>query len=151
MNGYVVDHLELRKEFNSKIKPKYIDSHTPQCQKCMRFSPWKKSVMEVHHKHALIDGGTNDIENLITLCHDCHEEWHKHEDTGIPFSEWMQRVPLRVYAAIGMTDDIQMKKRMLSEIDELWPAVRDKIMVSEPWNDENREYTNKNCCKWVDW
>ena len=145
------DPSELRKEFNSKIKRKYIDTHTPQCKKCMRFHKWGNNVMEVHHIKALIDGGTNDEENLVTLCCVCHAEWHQHQEYRMTFSEWMSKTPLHVYAAIGMSDDDQLKTEMFCHIDEMWPEVRDKRMVTEPWTDENKKYVEKNCANWVDW
>lgn len=35
--------------------------------------------LEVHHIHHRSDGGTDDPENLITLCMKCHAEQHKGE------------------------------------------------------------------------
>ena len=32
--------------------------------------------VEVHHVVHLHDGGTDDLENLATLCHDCHMARH---------------------------------------------------------------------------
>jgi len=40
------------------------------CQKCGRRYPEVK--VEVHHILPLKYGGENKLENLITLCHDCH-------------------------------------------------------------------------------
>ena len=150
MTDYVTDSLQLREEFNSIVKPNYRKTHTPQCRKCMRFHKWGNSIMEVHHKQPLIDGGMNDEENLITLCCECHEEWHKREEY-ISFDDWMQEVPLYVYAAIGLVNDKTLKSKMLSEIDDMWPAIRDRRMVTEPWIDENKEYVKKNSSKWIDW
>ncbi len=32
--------------------------------------------LEVHHIVARADGGTNDLENLVTLCMACHSDTH---------------------------------------------------------------------------
>ena len=36
--------------------------------------------LHVHHVKEKSKGGTNDINNLITLCNDCHKEKHKGEN-----------------------------------------------------------------------
>lgn len=32
---------------------------------------------EVHHKTPLSEGGSNKLENLVTLCHECHQKIHR--------------------------------------------------------------------------
>jgi hypothetical protein len=49
-----------------------IDSYT--CREC-----GSKENLHVHHIKEKSKGGTNDINNLITLCNDCHKEKHKGE------------------------------------------------------------------------
>jgi len=44
------------------------------CQNCYGRSNDKR--MEVHHIIRRVDLGTNKIDNLITLCHTCHEGFH---------------------------------------------------------------------------
>ena len=151
MTDCVTDSLQLREEFNSIVKPNYRETHTPQCRKCMRFHKWGNSIMEVHHIKSLIDGGTNDEDNLVTLCFECHEEWHRRECQEITFNDWMQEVPTYVYSAIGLGKDQYLKKAMLCNIDEMWPAIKDRRMVTEPWTDENKQYVMKNSAKWIDW
>jgi len=151
MTNNTIDNLELRRQFNSQVKPRYKQTHTPQCQKCMRFHPWGNSIMEVHHKKALIDGGSNEESNLVTLCYECHAEWHKRECQDISFDEWMRKVPLWVYAAIGLSEDKELKKEMLTKIDEMWPYVQEARMLSEPWSPEHKQYLLKNKSNWIDW
>ena len=43
-----------------------------QCELCGKIAP-----CEVHHRKPLSLGGTNDIDNLIYVCFDCHKEAHK--------------------------------------------------------------------------
>jgi len=43
-----------------------------KCQHC-----GSKDKLEVHHIIYRSQDGTNDINNLITLCHECHQEVHK--------------------------------------------------------------------------
>ncbi len=63
------------------------------CQKCCR-GPERVGGTEglhVHHIHALMDGGTDDLENLILLCWACHREWEIVEaGTNIVFSDWLR-------------------------------------------------------------
>jgi hypothetical protein len=46
-----------------------------QCQKCT----YNKDL-QVHHIIAVHDGGTDELDNLISLCSHCHREWHLLED-----------------------------------------------------------------------
>jgi len=48
----------------------YRDSF--KCQHC-----GSKNKLEVHHIIYRSQGGTDDVNNLITLCHECHQEVHK--------------------------------------------------------------------------
>ena len=44
-----------------------------QCQECKRQGLGR---LEVHHAKPLQDGGTDDMDNLVTLCYDCHRARH---------------------------------------------------------------------------
>jgi hypothetical protein len=46
-----------------------------QCRECK-----SSSNLHVHHIKEKSQGGTNDINNLITLCEKCHAEKHKGEN-----------------------------------------------------------------------
>ena len=64
---------ECNKRYGSewqKIRAAYIRRH-PLCEECLkhgRLTP----VQEVHHVVPLADGGTNDFDNLMSLCKSCH-------------------------------------------------------------------------------
>lgn len=47
-------------------------SDQPLCQQCLDRGQVVVAT-EVHHKVRVSDGGTDDEENLVGLCHDCHE------------------------------------------------------------------------------
>ena len=51
-------------------KGKIRDWHT--CQIC-----GSKTHTEGHHLFDFFFGGSSDIDNIITLCHDCHKQVHK--------------------------------------------------------------------------
>lgn len=59
--GFTKDYCNLREAVL------YRDKHT--CQHCGE----RNKRMEVHHHLPRSEGGTNQTENLITLCVDCHE------------------------------------------------------------------------------
>ena len=53
----------------------YRDDYT--CQYCGKSRIKDKSVrLEAHHIKFLSDGGSDEINNQITLCHDCHKALH---------------------------------------------------------------------------
>ena len=58
---------------NAKAYVLTRDNYTCQCCKT------KKGTLHVHHKIYRSHGGSDDIENLITLCESCHKKLHKGE------------------------------------------------------------------------
>jgi hypothetical protein len=63
---------------NLKAYAKYRDGH--KCRICGASSRKDPNVrLEVHHIIRRADGGTDVPENVVTLCHDCHEAHHKGE------------------------------------------------------------------------
>lgn len=41
------------------------------CRKC-----GVRKELKIHHITSVVDGGTNELDNLILLCGKCHSEWH---------------------------------------------------------------------------
>ena len=58
---------------NTRAKVLYRDNYTCQCCKNKR----KDSKLEVHHIIFRSNNGSNDEQNLITLCHSCHTDLHE--------------------------------------------------------------------------
>ena len=57
---------------------KYRDGH--KCRRCGKLGYQAGGSVELHAHHiqTLARGGSNKIQNLITLCLSCHEHWHGH-------------------------------------------------------------------------
>jgi 5-methylcytosine-specific restriction endonuclease McrA len=51
----------------------YQSGVAPICSNCGHDHTWN---MQVHHKIFVIDGGVNELENLIILCRNCHADIH---------------------------------------------------------------------------
>lgn len=79
-------------EFEKVVKKEYYKTHKKICKKCGR-----KDYIHLHHILELARGGTNDFDNLIPLCMECHYEWHGIEDF-IDFDTWLTIPPYRVMA-----------------------------------------------------
>ena len=58
-----------------KIRNRYIKQH-PLCEQCLTDGRCVPAVL-VHHRVPLGSGGTNEINNLLSLCYSCHERIHK--------------------------------------------------------------------------
>ncbi len=61
-----------------KIRARYVKAH-PLCEMCLeagRLVP----VAEVHHIKPKSEGGSDDVENLMSLCHSCHMKIHGVKD-----------------------------------------------------------------------
>lgn len=57
-----------------KIRDRYIQRN-PLCEMCLGQGVATVATL-VHHRKPLADGGTNDEDNLMSLCVSCHEKLH---------------------------------------------------------------------------
>lgn len=57
-----------------KIRKRYASEH-PLCEKCLEQGKYVP-VQEVHHILPKSEGGSNDFENLMSLCRSCHNKIH---------------------------------------------------------------------------
>lgn len=59
------------------------------------------SGLEVHHIVERCNGGSNDPDNLIVLCSDCHNEWTFFEPPAevMSFARWLAIPPGRYLVA----------------------------------------------------
>ena len=73
---------------NSKLRYACLERDNYFCQKCFR-----KEQLEAHHIIALVDGGEDVLENLITLCAACHREWDLFEMSEISWELWLHLPP----------------------------------------------------------
>lgn len=60
------------------------------CRKCSR-----RDALDMHHIQPVVEGGTNEPENLIALCRKCHSEWHHvvRPFGMIPLERWLELPP----------------------------------------------------------
>ena len=70
----------------NKRRTEVITRDRNQCVKCGR-----EHNLHVHHIISRLDGGSNDLNNLITNCSTCHREWEIVEDSmkNISYEEWL--------------------------------------------------------------
>lgn len=59
------------------LRQEVLKRDNNQCAKCSK-SKAKGTILQVHHIVPLSKGGSNDLDNLQTLCLECHEEIHPH-------------------------------------------------------------------------
>lgn len=57
-----------------RIRDSFVKTH-PFCEMCFKEGLMVK-VEQVHHILPLAEGGTHDINNLISLCQSCHSKVH---------------------------------------------------------------------------
>lgn len=73
IRGAEYQHGDAEGYYNVKAAVLSRDNHTCQICKC------KDTQLEVHHIIFKSQCGSNRMENLITLCKNCHEKIHKNE------------------------------------------------------------------------
>ena len=78
---------EQRKEF-ATMRRKLLRETGSKEFICARCGTMSKSN-HIHHIKELIDGGENDVKNMIPLCGDCHLEWDLCADVGMSFGEFL--------------------------------------------------------------
>lgn len=54
-----------------------LDMDGWRCQGCRR-----AGRLEVHHLHSMRDGGNHALENLVSLCRQCHMNAHRQPQTA---------------------------------------------------------------------
>ena len=63
-----------------RIRDRYVSQH-PLCEQCLEHGILRP-VEEVHHKIPLVEGGTHEENNLISLCKECHARIHAKRGDG---------------------------------------------------------------------
>ncbi|WP_406048232.1 HNH endonuclease [Kribbella sp. NBC_00889] len=59
-----------------KLRYQILDRDNRQCRSCGATPERDRVPLQIHHKLPVSQGGTNDTENLITLCANCHAGRH---------------------------------------------------------------------------
>jgi hypothetical protein len=81
-----------REEF-AKFRRKLLKENHIEHLICARCGEWRHSV-HLHHIKELVHGGTNDAENLIPLCHVCHNEWDYWDGGEFDFGTFLLTPPI---------------------------------------------------------
>ncbi len=56
-----------RAAVSPKMREKVLGAYGHRCARCR--SP---EELEIHHRRSVVHGGTNELSNLVALCHHCH-------------------------------------------------------------------------------
>src|SRR5688572_30318128 len=79
-------------QMTDDIPQKVVDEMMVKCGRrcciCRRFRPTK---LQVHHIVERVQGGSNDLDNLIVTCMSCHSDVH----TKVPFARRFTHAELK--------------------------------------------------------
>jgi hypothetical protein len=80
-NRHKTIDVEVKDRRWETIRKQVLERDNYTCQRCGRTD----KILSVHHNIPRQVGGTDELENLISLCHPCHrtEEWNAED-----FEEW---------------------------------------------------------------
>ena len=67
-----------------RIRNRVLSRDGWRCVRCKRYG-----YMQVHHVKPLSEGGENDLSNLVSMCRDCHLDFHK-QHANPERHEWRQ-------------------------------------------------------------
>ncbi len=89
------DSKGRRKSLPRDLRVAVLERDGYTCRKCMLFDPSGKAF-DIHHIKEVVYGGTDDIDNLDTLCCDCHGEWTFCEPPDVDYETWIAfKMPAR--------------------------------------------------------
>ena len=85
-----------RQAFSKAERKAILDRDGHKCVRC-----GNTTALHLHHIVAVLDGGTNEHDNIMTLCARCHDEWHYIETHyTILFAEWRHMPPYHILYGI---------------------------------------------------
>ena len=65
-------HAGMKRSAWARLRRSVLERDGYRCRSC-----GKAGILEVHHVQDLQHGGTNDLDNLETLCRGCHIARHR--------------------------------------------------------------------------
>ena len=123
----------LRTEYNRpSFKAELREQKGCKCVNC-----GSEELVEYHHIVPLVDGGTNNLSNIVPLCYRCHEiahgsktirERHRAEHTGRPRRTFSKEDKMYFYMYFH---NVIGKKALMESI-----GLVDKHLTDHPWYDE---------------
>lgn len=79
---YPLEELDEKRQISDENKISAFEKHNI-CERCgCRFKDYKEA--EYHHKVRHVDGGKSELNNIMVLCHKCHDITHGKEKIEIP-------------------------------------------------------------------
>lgn len=104
------------------------------CKKC-KFEDQTMGKLEAHHIIPLYSGGKNDVDNMITLCFDCH---HFTPDKKEEFERYMEEEMEGT-----LTNLMKSFKKVREEHQELFDEIDNKLNKEKNKNDKNVDGCSK--------
>lgn len=73
-----VSQMSDRDRVPPRVRELVIEQHDHECVLCAAVGPQRggDATLHLHHRRAASDGGTNDADNLVPLCEECHHHHH---------------------------------------------------------------------------
>ena len=135
-----------REEF-AKFRRKLLKEQNIEHPICARCGEWRRSV-HLHHIKELVHGGTNDVENLIPLCHVCHSEWDFWDDGMFDFGTFLLTPPIQYirkvfFGKVAMSEHSLMmyraSQRIMRSLDwaEMYHDGEDDDQYTIEWKRQN--------------
>ena len=106
------------KRRDQTLKKKVFERGNFTCQKC-KIQDKTSRILEAHHLIPLVYGGKDELDNLITLCSDCH---HFAPDKKEDFKEYMKEE-----CDGTMTTFTKAFEKVRRENPELFEKVQEKL------------------------
>lgn len=101
-----------------KVRKLYYRQYKKICNRC-----YSNKDVQLHHIIPVINGGTNNFNNLIPLCRNCHMDWHYHNYGNLKFKDFLatyanwEKLPFQddfMLESLGIIDKESIYKKMQS-------------------------------------
>lgn len=120
-----------RKSISKRVRFEVFKRDEFTCQYCGEHPP--KVLLHVDHIHPVVEGGTNDMDNLVTSCESCNQGKGARLLTSIPESlkEKAARIAEAEQQLIGYQGILRAKAGRIEDetwevAESLWPGCSEK-------------------------
>lgn len=130
--------MAKRKNLTKKVRFEVFKRDSFKCQYCGKEAP--NVILEVDHIKPVVEGGSNDLINLITSCFDCNRGKGKRQlnDDSVAKLEKQELNKLKLRKE-QMDFYVEWKKELINVVDKEYEALEDLFAtIGREWTESGK-------------